>query len=385
MLKSTFYLSCFLSFFSINIFSQCVNGLSVNGDPCGGTIRTAVPFLNINPDARSGAMGDAGIATSPDANALHFNASKLAFVDKKFGVAVNYVPWLRNLGVNDIFLVYTAGFLKVGEKQDQVVAFSHRYFNLGRIEWTSVTGGSLGTGKPHEQELAFAYARKLSTHFAMGVTAKYIYSNLATGQTVSAGIEPIRSGESVALDLSMTYHKPLKINGLGSDLTVGLAVKNVGTKLSYLRQANFLPANLGLGVAWKTQFQPEHSFTFTIDANKLLVPTPDSTGAWRNKSVLEGMWSSFSDAPGGFKEELQEINLSYGCEYWFRQFLSARLGYFYEPFEKGGRQYFTCGMGLRYKWASINLSYLFPTKHQRGPLDNTLRFSILINAADFKI
>jgi hypothetical protein len=386
MKKITIYLGLILSFcllFSLSkSFSQCFGGFSPDGTPCGGLIRTAVPFLTINPDARSGAMGDVGIATSPDASALHFNASKLAFSDKKFGASFSYTPWLKNLGVNDIALTYQAYFLQLGKERQHTIGLSHRYFSLGSIEWTDANGTLLGQGKPREHEIALAYAKKISPNFALGLTAKYIYSNLATDQTI--GIDRIQTGKSVAVDVSMTYHKPLKIKDLESDLTVGVAIKNMGSKISYLRSEDFLPANLGIGAAWKVQFHPKHSLTFDLDLNKLLVPTPDSAGAWRSKSVIGGMLSSFGDAPGGFKEELQEINVSFGFEYWFMQYVAARGGFFVEPDGKGGRKYLTTGLGLRYKWFNLNASYLIQKSSSRGPLDNTFRFTLLINPADFK-
>jgi Type IX secretion system protein PorV len=386
MQKSTTYLGLILFFCSFlnapKSFSQCIGGFLPNGTPCSNPIRTAVPFLLINPDARSGAMGDAGIATSPDATALHFNASKLAFSDKKFGATVSYTPWLRNLGVNDIFLGYDAFYLQLGKERQHTLALSHRYFSLGSLEWTDANGNVLGTGTPREHEVALTYAKKIAPNFALGLTAKYIYSNLATAQTV--GIDPIKTGESVAVDVSMTYHKPLKISNLESDLTIGLAIKNIGNKISYLRGEDFLPTNLGIGAAWKMQPHRYHRITLALDFNKLLVPSPDPAGTWRNKSVISGMFSSFGDAPGGFSEELQEINVSMGLEYWFMQYVAARGGMFIEPDGKGGRKYFTTGLGLRYKWFNFNASYLFPRSNSISPLDNTFRFTLIINPADFR-
>jgi Type IX secretion system protein PorV len=375
-------ISCLLFNVTKSFSQQCSSGFLSNGAACGGPIRTAVPFLLINPDARSGAMGDVGLATTPDATALHFNASKLAFSDKKFGATVSYTPWLRNLGVNDIFLGYDAFYLQLGKEKQHTLGLSHRYFSLGSLDWTDANGNSLGFGTPREQEVALTYAKKITPNFALGLTAKYINSNLATDQTI--GIDPIKTGESVAVDVSMTYHKPLKIKDLESDLTFGLVIKNMGTKISYLRSEDFLPTNLGIGAAWKTQLHPAHSITLALDFNKLLVPTPDSTGAWRNKSVVGGMLSSFGDAPGGFSEELQEINVSVGLEYWFMQYVAARGGIFIEPDGKGGRKYFTTGLGLRYKWFNLNASYLIQKNILRGPLDNTFRFTLTINPADFK-
>jgi Type IX secretion system protein PorV len=361
----------------------CSQGYNViTGQPCSGPIRTAVPFLLINPDARSGAMGDAGIANGADANSIHFNASKLAFAEQNFGASLTYTPWLRNLGVNDIYLAYATGFYKFGNKAKQAVGVGLRYFSLGSLEWTDYNGNSLGQGTPREVEVAVSYSRQLSENLAVGATGKYIYSNLATDQSV--GTDPIQSGVSGAFDFSLTYRKPFKMAAGKSNLTIGASIKNVGNKITYLRTADFLPTNLGLGGAWEMPFDQYNSIIFALDFNKLLVPSPDSAGLWRNKSVISGVFSSFGDAAGGFSEEVTEINTSFGIEYWYDKQFAVRAGYFYEPVGKGGRQYFTVGLGLKYSILGINLSYLVPTSSSRGPLDNTLRFSLMFDAASFR-
>jgi Type IX secretion system protein PorV len=200
----------------------------ITGQPCSGPIRTAVPFLLINPDARSGAMGDAGIANGSDANSIHFNASKLAFAEQNFGASLTYTPWLRNLGVNDIYMAYGTGFYKFGNKAKQAVGVGLRYFSLGSLEWTDYNGNSLGQGTPREVEVAVSYSRQLSENLAVGATAKYIYSNLATDQSV--GTDPIQSGVSGAIDFSLTYKKPIKMAAGNSNLAIGMAVKNIGKK-----------------------------------------------------------------------------------------------------------------------------------------------------------
>jgi Type IX secretion system protein PorV len=252
-----------------------------------------------------------------------------------------------------------------------------RYFSLGSIQWTDVNAQPLGEGTPREFEFAASYSRQLSENLALGFTGKYIYSNLATGQSVDAGTEPIQSGTAVAADFSLTYRKPIKMAAGKSNFMFGVAIKNIGNKITYLRQADFLPTNLGIGASWDVPFDQYNSITFALDFNKLLIPTPDTTGAWRNKSTISGVFSSFGDAPGGFSEELQEINTSIGIEYWYDK-------QFYEPIGKGGRQYFTVGLGLKYNILGINLSYLVPTASTRGPLDNTLRFSLIFDAASFR-
>jgi hypothetical protein len=357
------------------------------GRDCGGAVQTAVPFLMINPDARSGAMGDVGIAISPDANAIHFNASKYAMANQKFGMSLTYTPWLRSLGVNDIYLAYAAGYYQFGSSVKQAIGVSLRYFSLGSIQWTDFNAAVLGEGSPREFETAVSYSRQLSKYLAVGATAKYIYSNLATGQSPDGGSEKISSGRAGAVDFSMTFKKPFKMAAGNSELMIGAAIKNIGNKITYLRSSDFLPQNIGVGAAWDIPLDQYNSITIALDVNKLLVPTPvpkDSTRAWKEKSPIAAAIGSFGDAPGGGQEELKELNFSAGIEYWYDKQFAVRAGYFFEHAEKGGRRYFTVGLGLKYNVMGINLSYLVPTSSQRGPLDNTLRFSLLFDAASFK-
>ncbi len=363
------------------------------GRDCGGAVQTAVPFLMINPDARSGAMGDVGIAISPDANAIHFNASKYAMASQKFGMSLTYTPWLRSLGVNDIYLAYAAGYYQFGTDVKQAIGVSLRYFSLGSIQWTDFNASVLGEGSPREFETAVSYSRQLSKFLAVGATAKFIYSNLATGQSPDGGADRISSGRAGAVDFSMTYRKPIKMAAGTSTLMIGGAIKNIGNKITYLRSSDFLPQNLGIGAAWDIPLDQYNSIVVALDLNKLLVPTPrpldtikgaNGGPAWKDKSPISAAIGSFGDAPGGGQEELKEINISAGIEYWYDKQFAVRAGYFYEHAEKGGRRYFTVGLGLKYNVMGINLSYLVPTSSQRGPLDNTLRFSLLFDAASFK-
>ncbi len=369
------------------IQAQCFDGFLPNGQKCGGTVQTAVPFLRINPDARSGAMGDVGIALSPDANSIHFNASKLAMADQNFGASLTYTPWLRNLGVNDIYMAYGTGYYQFGGKVKQAVGFGLRYFSLGSIQWTDINAQPLGEGSPREFEISGAYSRQLSPNLCFGGTAKFIYSNLATGQSPDGGSQPITSGKSGAIDISMTYKKPIKMAAGNSSLMVGAVVSNIGAKIAYLRSSDFLPTNLGVGAAWDIPFDQFNSLVVALDINKLLVPTPqpnDTTRAWKQLSPISGIFKSFGDAPGGFGEEIKELTYSLGLEYWYDKQFAVRAGYFNENKSKGGRQYFTVGLGLKYNVLGINLSYLVPAGSQRGPLDNTLRFSLIFDAASFK-
>ncbi|WP_291910871.1 type IX secretion system outer membrane channel protein PorV [Chitinophaga sp. CB10] len=341
------------------------------------TINTAVPFLRITPDARSGAMGDVGLAISPDANSIYYNLSKLPFSDVNSSIAVTYTPWLKEL-VNDVFLATVSGYTKIDE--NQAVSGSLRYFSLGTINFRDITNTDQGNFRPREFAIDAGYARKLSEHFGVGLTGRFIYSNLAGGQTVND--QTIRPGKAFAADVSGYYTKDFeKDDGTVNKLSVGLAITNIGTKISYTSSAqnkDFIPTNFGLGAAYKLSLDEMNTLTFALDINKLMVPTPDTSGKYKDKSVLEGMFSSFGDAPGGFKEELQELMYSVGMEYWYNQQFAVRAGYFNENKNKGNRKYFTAGVGIKYDIFGLNFSYLVPSGSgiQRNPLSNTLRFTL---------
>ena len=329
-------------------------------------------------------MGDAGLAISSDANAMHFNPSKLVFADKDMGISATYTPWLRALGLQDVYLAYLSGYKSIDKRQ--TVGLSVRYFSLGDIQYTDDSGNPLGTDRPNEFELSGAYSRKLSKEFSAGLTLKYLYSRLAANQSVGGNIITPYSG--VAADLSFTYKKPLKLNDRKANLTIAGAIHNIGPKVTYTNSANkdFIPTNLGLGAALDMQLDDFNSFTFTADVNKLLVPTPTTTDANKNNipdykelSPIEGMFSSFGDAPNGFQEEMTEIMYSVGAEYWYDKQFAVRAGYYYEDQNKGNRKFLTVGLGLRYNVFGLNFSYLVPTTQQRNPLDNTLRFSLLFD------
>jgi hypothetical protein len=370
---------------------KCVNGNNpITGERCANAVTSAVPFLRIVPDARGGAMGDVGIATSADANGMHYNQSKLAFAEKNISVAATYTPWMRNLGLNDVYLAYLAGYVKLDQRQ--AVGFGLRYFSLGDIEFTDENGQSLGQGRPNEFEVTGAYTRKLSDKFSAGVGAKFIYSNLATGRVVEGN--EIRPGIAGGADLSFTYKTPIKLQRNKSELTVGMAVTNIGSKITYTNSINrdFIPTNMGLGLAWKFNLDQYNTLTFTSDFNKLLVPTPrpdideDGNGRadYKELSPIRGIFRSFNDAPGGFAEELKEITTGLGAEYWYDDQFAVRMGYFYEHYSKGNRKYFSVGLGVKYNIFGLNFSYLVPTTNQRNPLDNTLRFSLVFDFEAFE-
>lgn len=356
-----------------------------NGQCIPNTLLSAVPFLRINPDAIGGAMGDAGIATAPNPYSAHYNASKLAFVTKESEISAAYTPWLRNLGLTDVYLAYLGGYKKIDEFQ--TFGYNLRFFSLGEISFRDNNGNPIGDGRPREFEVGLSYARKLTDHFSAGLGGKFIYSNLASGQQVQ-GLD-ITAGTAFAADISVTYNSNPNLNGPGSAFAIGASISNLGSKISYTSsvEREFIPTNLGIGTAYMVNLDDFNSLTFALDFNKLLIPTPippdhpdydkdgDGKADYRNKSTFAGVFGSFSDAPGGFSEELKEFATSFGIEYWYDKQFAVRAGYFYEHPLKGDRQYITVGAGLKYNVFGIDISYLAPTNSQRSPLDNTLRFS----------
>lgn len=351
------------------------------------TITTAVPFLRISPDARSGAMGDVGIALSADANAQYWNVGKIPFATKKFGVSLTYTPWLKDL-VPDIFLAYVSAYGKFGKDDNQAISGSLRYFSLGDINFTNDVGDASGTGKPREYALDLGYSRRFSPYFSLGLTMRYIHSALATGVSQTQGTD-IKPGNAVAADIGAFYSKTKEIDEFrNSNISLGAVLSNVGSKISYnSSRRDFLPINLGLGAAYSYKMDEYNKITFALDVNKLLVPTPlDSLPDVENKgqyypdkSVVSGMFGSFGDAPGGFSEELKEFQVSLGAEYWYQNQFALRAGYFWEDKTKGDRKYLTVGGGVRYNVFNLNFSYLIPSGSgvNRNPLSNTFRFSLM--------
>ena len=367
------------------IVAKCIDGRNpITGERCANAAIAAVPFLRIVPDARGGGMGDVGIATSADPNGIHYNQSKLAFGDKKVSISASYTPWMRNLEVQEVFLAYLAGYVQLDKFQ--TVGLGLRYFSLGDIEFTDNHGGPLSHGRPSEYEVTAAYARKLSENFAAAIGAKFIYSDLATGQVVEGDV--IKPGVAAAADISLTYKREMKN---GSELTIGAALSNLGSKITYTNSIHrdYLPANLGLGVAWKFNLDAYNTLTFSTDFNKLLVPILSLQLDTNGNSIpvdisytsFHGLFESFSDSPGGFSEEINEISTGIGAEYWYNEKFALRAGYFYEHYSKGNRKYFSLGLGAKYKVLGLNISYVVPSGKQRNPLGNTLRFSLLFNVA----
>lgn len=399
---------------SAQVSTGCINELS--GQECDqqlNTITTAVPFLMISPDSRAGGMGDAGVAVSPDANAIHWNPSKLVFAENESEFRMSYSPWLRNL-VPDMSLAYLAGYKRLANGRS-AIGGSLRYFNLGSIQFTDVNGQPIRDFKPAEFAVDLTLSQKLGTRTAGGFTLRYINSNLTGGLNVSGA--NTKAGQSVAADLSFYYIKDdMQYGRKDGEFAFGVNVSNIGAKMSYSDAAktDFIPINLRLGPRFTIDLDDYNSLTWNLDINKLLVPTPpvyllDSSGALvtddqgnlviasgkdPDRGVAAGMFGSFSDAPGVvfydesgnvqvedgsiLREEFREINFGTGFEYWYAKQFAFRAGYFWEHFTKGNRKYVTLGAGLRYNVFSLDLSYLIANT-QQSPLANTLRFTLGFN------
>ena len=365
-------------------YSELTGGLN--------TITTAVPFLLISPDSKAGAMGDVGVATTPDANSIHWNPAKLAFVQDDMGFSMSYVPWLRAL-VPDINLSYLSGYRKLSDKE--TIAIELRYFSLGDITFTDKYGTTLGQFNPNELALGTAYSRKLSDNFSLAIAGRYIYSDLSAGQA-AGDIETV-AGQSIAADISGYYSKLIRIAGEDLDLAIGCNLSNIGSKISYTKTAvkDFIPINLRLGTAIGTEFDDYNKMSVAFDLNKLLVPTPplyvDVDGDGNKEivagmdpevSVVTGIFQSFWDAPGGSKEEFREINYSIGTEYWYANQFAIRAGYFFEDDTKGGRKFFTFGSGVKYNVFALDFSYLINASRAingNNPLANTMRFTLVFD------
>lgn len=366
------------------LFSAC-SALAQTARPIN-VVTTAVPFLRISPDARSGGMGDVSLATDADAASPYFNLGKVPFNTSTGGINITYTPWLKKV-VNDVYLLSAAGYIKLTE--DQAISASLRYFSLGSIQFTNESGQSLGSQNPRELAAQVNYSRKLSDKFGLGIGLKYINSKLATGSFGSSTYKP---GNAVAADLGLYYNGH---NEAGQGWAFGLALNNLGTKIAYTDatdQKDYIPANFGIGTTYTKVLDEENKIAFGLDINKLMVPTPPlATGNYsqdsanyanyRKTTVLSSWTKSFGDAPDGFSEELKEFQVSVGAEYTYASQFSVRAGYFYENKTKGNRRYFTAGVGVKYNIVGLHFSYLAPSGSgiNQNPLSNTLRFSLVFD------
>ena len=343
-------------------------------------VNHAVISQTIAPDARSGGMGDIGAATDPDVNSQAWNLAKYPFCISRAGVSLNYTPWLRQL-VSDIDLAYVAGYYRIGDYG--ALSGSLRYFSLGEV-YTS--DGSDMTVKPYEMALDVAYSRMLSEKFSLGVGLRWIYSDLRYDYS-----EDSKPASAFAADIAMYYNNYIMLGSRECQLGLGAVLSNIGSKISYYgdEESQFIPANLRLGASLMVPVDEYNRFTIAADANKLLVPTvprqevdePNSDyqdrvrRAYSDMSSIKGIFTSFSDAPGGFKEELEEIQWSLGAEYVYHDQFSIRAGYHHESESKGNRKYFTVGGGFRMSVFSLDVGYVISTA-QSNPLDQTLRFTL---------
>jgi len=369
------------------------------------TITTAVPFLMIGPDSRSGALGDAGVALSPDANSLHWNPAKMAFSENEVEFSLSYAPWLRAL-VDDMNLAYLSGVKRINKRQAWGAAL--RYFSLGNITFTDESGTTIRDFQPAEFSLDVGYSQKLSDKFSGGIAGRFINSNLTGGTNVlGANSKP---GRSVAVDISAFYSNPrTKFAGRDAAFNWGVNISNIGAKMSYSESADrdFIPTNLKLGSALTMKLDDYNSLTFTADANKLLVPTSPIydqesgvnivSGYDPNVGVATAMMQSFYDAPGIvnfnqdgtytveegsiLREEIREWNIGGGIEYLYNGVFAFRTGFFNEHYSKGARQFITLGAGIKYTVFTVDLSYLISTR-QQNPLANTLRFTLRLQFSD---
>lgn len=366
------------SFFSTVGMTYAQNTKQVN------VVTTAVPFLRIAPDASANGMGNMGIATPAEANAVFWNPGKIPFAQKTSALVVNYSPWLAKWA-DDMYMASMGVYYKFGE--NEAIHGSLRYFDPGNLQFTDNNGSYLESVNPSEFDIEAGYSRKLSDKIGLGLTIKYIHSNIASS---GADGSDYKAGNAVAGDLGFYFDSK---NATGSGWAFGAALSNLGTKISYSNNAgerDFIPANLGLGTSYTKAFDEKNTLSVGLEINKLLVPTPPESGntaalnSYRNKSVAGSWFSSFGDAPGGFSEELKEFQVSIGAQYWLNNFVAFRGGFFYENKSKGARNYFSTGIGIRYNLFTVNLAYLAQSSKNvsQHPLSNTLQFGLNIDLKD---
>lgn len=343
-------------------------------------ITTAAPFLLIAPDARSGGMGDIGVATSTDAFSQHWNPSKLAFAPSQFSVGVYYTPWLKEL-TNDVFLGGMTFSNRINDRS--AWGASLNYFNLGQIDLTDDSGQPIGTEKLNEFSLDGSYSIKLSETYSMGVALRYVRSDLGI-ESANSEINPVNT---FTVDISGYYQSDEENYGdFNGVWRAGFNISNIGPKVSYSNdnEENFMPTNLKIGGGFDFILDNYNKITLNTEFNKLLVPTPsisvneDGEPPYVQKDIgfFSGMFVSFADAPDGFKEEMQEVTWALGAEYMYDDSFALRAGYFHESEMKGARQFFTIGAGFKFKSAKLDVSYLFNASDINNPLENTLRFAI---------
>ncbi|MDX2197139.1 MAG: type IX secretion system outer membrane channel protein PorV [Cytophagales bacterium] len=366
-------------------------------------ITTAVPFMGITPNATAAAVGDQGVATKPDEYSAYWNPAKIIFNEKDYGAGLCVNPWLRNLGVNDMYIGYLTAYYKL--RKEDALAVHLTYFDLGSIQFTNNDGAPLGDFNPREYIVGASYSRMLGRGFSSGLSIKYIESNLTGSFTNSTG-GAARPGRTAAADIGFYYNRDIVMFDRDFNLSAGLSISNIGGKINYSNnnRADFIPTILRLGSGLTYEVDDFNKFGFFVEASKLLVPSPqivylkkvglsdvDSLTAdgakipatptqyfTPNKGIVDGMFTSFGDAPFGASEEFKEIMFSFGVEYWYDNLFALRTGYFHENAQKGNRKYFCVGFGLRYQTVGLDLAYIIPTVYNH-PLANTIRISVSVN------
>ena len=385
----------------LGFLALAISAMPLMAEETMNAILTAMPSLSIAPDAHSGGMGDVGTATNPDLNSQHWNPAKYAFMDSHGGITANYTPWLTKI-VDDINLAYIAGYYKWDDLQ--AVSASLTYFSLGKVDLTTIDVDFLAEARPNEWALDVAYSRKLIETLSIAVALRFMYSDLNNGVNTSAlgSATEMIPGWTMAADIALYYKQPIEIGMGTSYFGLGLDISNLGGKITYDRgkeNQSFIPTNLRLGLSYEMPFDDYNRLSFNADVSKLLVPTRKSKFAvdengnalegaaltrwYSDLSPLKGIWYSFADAPGGFKEELQEIQLGLGLEYSYDRKFFARFGYSHEARNKGNRRYFTMGAGFHLSIFSLDVAYV-KALAASNPLDNTLRFTIGFDIAGIK-
>ena len=365
-------------------------GITASAQDDYNPIPTSVQMLNIAPEARGTSMGDAGVATTPDVNSQFWNPAKYAFIESRSGASLSVTPWLRKL-VNDINLFYLAGYYRFDKRQ--TISASIRYFSLGDLIFTDDDGNTTGTYKPNEFSIDAAYSILLSNNFSGAVALRYIHSDLGFQQDDDG----YSAGNAFAADLAFYFNKPLRLASNNATIMAGINISNIGTKITYDNGSTneYLPANLRLGVGFEYELDRYNKIGATVDFNKLLVPTPDyrysnvSEGEeikdaytrkmdYYDKSVVSSIFSSFTDAPGGAKEEFQEIDIQGGIEYSYNDLFFARGGYHYNHENKGNLKYATIGLGVKYQMINVAASYIFSVgdSNANSALANTVRITL---------
>ena len=363
-MKNSFLVLCALVLCATSALAQVNN-----------PIVTAMPSLSIAPDARAGGMGDIGAATTPDVNSQFWNPAKYVFMESDAGFSISYTPWLRKL-VSDIDLAYVSGYWKLDKQQ--AFSTSLRYFSLGNIDIVDIQGTFMQSAHPNELAVDLGYSRLLSDKFSVAVALRYIRSDLNNGINLVGGTEMV-PGSAVAGDVAAFFKTPIALPSVDATLNLGLNISNIGSKISYDKNtsSNFIPTNMRLGGSFEYPVDKFNKISVSADLNKLLVPTQNNMTAkeYSDLSPLTGIFKSFGDAPGGFKEELREVMWSLGAEYAYNNQFFVRGGYFNESQYKGNRKYFTAGAGFKLNIFQLDAAYVMSTA-QSNPLDQTLRFSL---------